>query len=63
MNKFGEKTMQRTVFFLLVLALFVLAACGAPPVTQQDTQPADAAPVAATGPATSPVVTVYKPPT
>ncbi len=55
--------MQRTVFFLLVFALFVLAACGAPTVTQQDTQPADAAPVAAAGPATSPVVTVYKPPT
>ena len=58
--EFGEKTMNRTVFVLLVLALFVLAACGAPIVPQQETQPATDAQADVPGATSASVVTVYK---
>lgn len=60
---YGEKHMKWTAFALLVLVLFIFTACGAPPVVQQDAQPAVETQAVAAGIGALPVVTVYKPPT
>ena len=55
--------MRRIVFALLILALFVFTACGAPRVTEEDAQSAAEAEAVESGASTLPVVTVYKTPT